>query len=556
MEINKQIIEVEGHKVYLTENPGRPLMTLIRMAAGGMGLWDKVWPYLSRYFTVASIDLPAVSLDKFESSRELFKHMADRVVSVVKGMNYDRFHLFGWTGGAQVGLRCLVDYPGMVQSALLMGAVYLPEERRPMEKADDLLKVILDHGDLELYTYYWLLTQHTPDYSEQHFDRIQALVEARLKADTGRLDTQRVLKWGEAIRQQAASDEELERITTPTLLLAPAFQAFPMLSHVRRLNARIKTSEMAIIPGGGAMVLHEAPDKFMAAAGRFIRAAASGKPPLTKLSEKNTTTLIEKTHRVDVLENGTETAIVFLHGWLMSPQMWAQAMEALKGKARCLAFWQPGHGKTSALGSDTTMEQWADWVMNSLDGLNIKTCVLIGHSMGGMVTLTTALKYPNRINGIVLVSTQDTLWDDEKREGFQQAVDMVAVAWGPEMGQQAADLLLGENFLKTHPAWLGFWINEVAGYDLSGIANLGRPIGYRPDVSGRLQEIKVPTLVVHGTVDKAIEIPIAREMASRISGAAFVEMPGAAHCPPLEVPELFTETLIHFLRDKNFLDKL
>jgi pimeloyl-ACP methyl ester carboxylesterase len=554
MAVEKKIIEVEGHKVYLTENPGKPLMTLLRMAAGGMGLWDKVWPYLSEHFSVASIDLPAVSLDKFQSSRELFKHMADRVVTVVKGMNYDRFHLFGWTGGAQVGLRCLVDYPDMVESAILMGAVYLPEERRPMEKANAVLKVILDHGDLELYTYYWLLTQHTPDYSEEHFERIQALVDARLKADAGRLDTQRVLRWIEAIRQQAATDEELGRIGTPTLLAAPAFESFPRLPHLRRLNARIKSSELVVIPGGGAMVLQEAPDKFMAAAGRFIRAAASGRTPLIKLSEKNTTTVISRSQRVDVMENTEETAVVFLHGWLMSPQMWAHSMEAFKGKARCLALWQPGHGKTTAFSPNKSMEQWADWVMQTLDELNIKTCVLVGHSMGGMVTMNAALKWPDRIKGIVLVSTQDTLWDEEKREGFLQAIDLVAVAWGQEMGQQAASMLLGENFLKSQPAWLGSWVNEVAGYDLSGIANLGKSICYRPDVSERLKEINVPTLVVHGTVDSGIEISVAREMASRIPGAVFAEMPGAAHCPPLEVPELFTETLVSFLRDNKLFE--
>ena len=115
--------------------------------------------------------------------------------------------------------------------------------------------------------------------------------------------------------------------------------------------------------------------------------------------------------------------------------------------------------------------------------------------------------------------------------------------------------MLGENFLKSHPAWLGSWINEVAGYDLAGIANLGKPICYRPDVSGRLKEIQVPALVVHGTVDKGIEISVAKEMASRIPGAAFAEMPGAAHCPPLEVPELFTETLITFLKDNQFIDR-
>ena len=554
MDTEKKIIEVEGHKVYITDNPGKPLMALIRMAAGGMGLWDKVWPYLAEHFTVASIDLPAVSLDNFNSPIDMFKHMAERVIKVVKGMKYDQFHLFGWTGGAQVGIRLLVDYPEMVRSAIIMGAAYVPEEKRPMEKSNELLKVILDHGDLELYTYFWLLSQHTADYAEEHFDRLKDLVDRRLEADTGRLDTQRVLKWIQTIRNNAATDEELEAIRTPVLLAAPAFEAFPLLSHVRKLNSRIKTSEMALIPGAGSMVLQEAPDKFMAAAGRFIRAVASNNPPLTKLSEGTTTTLLKNNQRIDLVENTDDTAIVFLHGWLMSPQMWAHAMKALQGKARCIAFWQPGHGHTTAFSPETTMEQWADWVMETLDKMNVKNCILVGHSMGGMVTMNTRLKYPDRINGVVLVSTQDTGWDEDKREGFQQAVDMVAVAWGAELSQNVANLLMGENFLKSQPAWLGTWTNEVAEYDLSGEANLGRAICNRPDVSSRLSEIDVPTLVVHGTVDDGIEIEVAQEMANRIPDAKFVEMPDAAHCPPLEVPDLFTDTLVSFLKDNRFID--
>jgi len=554
MALKKEMMEVAGHRVYKTDNPGKPLMVLIRMAAGGMGLWDQIWPYLMEYFTVASIDLPAVSLDRFASPLEVFKYNAERVAEVVRGMGHERFHLIGWTGGAQIGIRCLVDFPEMVQSAVIISAAYLPEERRPLEKTNQLLKVILDHGDLELYTYFWLLTQHTADYAEQHFDRIEALVEMRLKADTGRLDTNRVLRWIQTIRNNAATDEELEAICAPVLLAAPAFEAFPLLSHVRKLNARIKTSELAVIPGAGAMVLQEAPDRFMAAAGRFIRAVARNSPPLTKLTSKSRTTLIKDSRRVDLMENADETALVFLHGWLMSPQMWAHPMQKLQGKIRCLALWQPGHGKSTAFSPEVSMEQWADWVMGALDEVNVNRCILVGHSMGGMVTMTAKLKYPERIKGVVLVSTQDSAWEDEKREGFQQAVDLVAVAWGPDLSPQVASLLMGEKFLKSHPAWLGTWTNEVADYDLAGIANLGRAICQRPDLSSRLGEIEAPTLVVHGTVDNGIEIEIARQMASRIRGAVFAEMPDAAHCPPLEVPELFTETLVSYLRKNGFIE--
>ncbi|MBW2060641.1 MAG: alpha/beta hydrolase [Deltaproteobacteria bacterium] len=553
MTIAKEQRTVEKHKVYITESPDKPLMALIRMAAGGMGLWDKVWPFLTEYFTVASIDLPAPALDKFDSTSELFKHVGGNVIKVTQGLGYDKFHIFGWTGGAQVALRCLVDFPDHILSAILMGAVDLPEERRPLEKSSEILKVILDHGDLELYTYFWLLSQHTPGYTEEHFDRIQALVDARLKADRGRLDTQRVLKWIKAIRQQVASDEELAAINVPTLLVAPAFEAFPLLAHVRRLQTKIKTSEMALIPGGGSMVLSEAPDKFMAAAGKFIRAVAKGNPPLAKLSEKNTVTIIQNKKRVDALENASHEALVFLHGWLMSPQMWAHAMAALKGKMRCLALWQPGHGKSTAPDYDFTMEQWVDWLIGTLEAMNIKKFVLAGHSMGGMLTLAFTLKYPEKVKGIVLVDTQDQAWETEKSEEFLQAVDTVAAAWSADLAPQVADFLMGKNFLKKEPAWVGTWANEVAKYDLPGIANLGRTICQREDLSGRVGEIRVPALVVHGTIDEAIDIEIGRAMAKRIPGARFEEMPGAAHCPPWEAPELFAAKLLDFLKTNNFI---
>jgi pimeloyl-ACP methyl ester carboxylesterase len=58
-------------------------------------------------------------------------------------------------------------------------------------------------------------------------------------------------------------------------------------------------------------------------------------------------------------------------------------------------------------------------------------------------------------------------------------------------------------------------------------------------------------LVVHGGVDQAIHIDTGRAMAARIPGAEFVEIPGAAHCPPLEYPREFTDALVKFLEENG-----
>lgn len=553
MTTEKKKMTVKGINVTLTENPGEPLLLLVRIVAPQMGVWDKIWDHLTRYYTVALIDLIAPDLDKYDSSVAVFRHYAQQCVDVAKGLGYDRFHILGWTGGTQVAMRCMVDFPQHLHSCILLGATHPPAEKRPTEKLNEIATVLLEHNDLELWTYYWLLSSFTPAYAEKHFDEVKALAETRVRLDKGRLDTARVLKWTKMIREQSVTDEELQSIQVPTLIVAPAFTN---LSPLRRLNTLIKTSELAIIPGAGVFVFLEEPESFMAAAGPFLRAAAKGKAPVTRLAQENNITVIDKANRVEVLENHSDEAVVFLHGWLMSPQMWAHSLAALCGKIRCVALWQPGHGKSTAPATEYTMDEWTDWLIGTLDSLNVKKAILVGHSMGGMLALDMVLKYPQRVKGLVLVDTKDEAFDKTARQDFLQLVDSVAIGWSsdPALSSQVAGLLLSEQFLNSYPAWTGTWANEVAKYDLRGIANLLRAIFQREDYSQRVNEIGIPVLVVHGTADQAIPIDIGKAMVERIPGAQFEEMAGAGHCPPMETPEVFTEKLVTFLKKKQFID--
>jgi len=555
MATQKEIVFVKKHKVAISKDPDKPLLLLVRMAAQNMGLWDKIWDKLADHYSVAAFNLPTPDLDRYDSAIDVFKKMAQDCVNVADGLGYAKFHMFGWTGGAQVAKRCLVDYPQRLLSCVLMGVVDNPPERRPMQKSLELLKVILAHGDLELYTYFWLLSSFTPEYAETHFDQIKALVDTRLKVDKGRLDTGKVFQWIKMMRDDLVSDEELAAIEVPTLLVAPAFDGWAPLHRVRKLHAKIKTSQLAIIPGKGALVLVEDPESFWTAAGDFMRAAARQEPLVSRLSKADQFTIIQNSRRVDLVEPRATDAVVFLHGWLMSPHMWEHAVAAVDGRMRAVALWQPAHGQSTAPEYGFSMRDWTRWLIDTLDTLNIRKAVLVGHSMGGMLCMRTTIEYPQRVKGLVLVSTQDSVWSEEKNGEFVQAVDMCGVAWGPELAPQAANLLMGEKFLKSHPAWVGTWANEVATYDLRGMSRLGRAVAGREDLSDKIGSIKIPTLVIHGTEDKGIVVGIGRKIAERIPGARFEEMPGAAHCPPLEVPDLFAEKLVNFLEAHKFMAK-
>jgi len=550
MTIHKKTVTVNGLGVSLTENPGAPLLLLVRMAARGMGLWDKVWGHLGQYYAVANFDLPTSDMDKFDSTISLFKHFARMMVDTAKGLGYDRFHLFGWAGGARVAVRCLVDFPEHLQSCILMGIPDRPRDVRAGQKNMEVINLILEHGNLELYTYNWLLSGFSTEYALDHFDDIRSLVDARMEADKGRLDARGVQKWIRIMSQRPARDEELQTVQVPTLLIAPN----PIANQ--RLHSLIRTSELAVIPGSRQFLMIEDPEALIAAAGPFLRAASRGISPLGKLACQDDSALMKlrDTKRVQVLVKQPEEAIVFLHGWLMSPEMWAHPISALFSRIKCIALWQPGHGMTAAPRARFTMDNWVEWLMEIFHSLNVKRAILVGHSMGGMLSLATTLKYPERVKGLVLVDTQDTSWDKERNNQWLQTVGTIAASWGPGIAPRIASFLLGEQFIKNQRKWLESWVSEVAKYDLKGQVNLGLTIAERPDMSARLKDITVPALVVHGTLDQAISPETARAMASRIPDADFEEIAGAGHCPPLEMPKVFTNRLVSFLKRRGLLN--
>lgn len=538
---------VGDRNVEISETPGKPLLLLVRMAARGMGVWEGVWDRLAEMFTVAQFDLPAPDLDKTDDTREIFRDYARMCVEVAAGLGHDKFHIFGWTGGTHVAIHSLIAYPQHILSCVLLGPVCALPDNRVVEQGLGVQRMLLDKS-LEDYTYSWILSGVGWDYALENYDRIDAIVRDRMAADKGRLDTERVFKWIRALRFPSYTEAELDGITTPTMIAVQAFDRWPSLAMARRLNGLIPDSELAVIHGAGAMVLMEAPEKFMAAAGRFLRAAATGKLEPARVVRKERSDVLSGGLRTGVVERRSANAVVFLHGWLMSPAMWSGAIERLGTAARCVALWQPAHGPSSAPPYQFTMDQWADWVADNLHSLGISRALLVGHSMGGLLAQAVVRRHPTLVSGLVLVGIQDTPWPRQRNEDFCARAAALADTWNIDMALSTAERLFGPRLLERDPGILGSLDFDVRRHDLNGLPNLAHAIVTRPDFSAIPAPTNIPTLVVHGSEDTAIAIAGGRAMAKRIGGARFVSVPRAGHCVPKEEAELFAKLIGQFLR--------
>lgn len=124
-------------------------------------------------------------------------------------------------------------------------------------------------------------------------------------------------------------------------------------------------------------------------------------------------------------EQGQGKAIIFLHGFLESRQMWAELFAALPNTYRKIALDLPGHGKSDNLAYIHSMEEMAEVVMALAKHLGLRKFSLVGHSMGGYVALAVGDQYPDNIKAMVLMNSNSRADSEDKKRNRDRAIALV-----------------------------------------------------------------------------------------------------------------------------------
>jgi 3-oxoadipate enol-lactonase len=220
------------------------------------------------------------------------------------------------------------------------------------------------------------------------------------------------------------------------------------------------------------------------------------------------------------LREGSGQPVLLLHGYLFGADWWRPQIEALKDRYDVVAVDLRGQ-----MGSETTDDQagydlWnqAEDVNGLIDALGIAPCHVVGLSMGGMIALRLALTHPGTIRSLVLMDTSagpENPENAERYEGMRQVVEASGVE---PMIPALPPIFLADDFIAAEPAVVEAWLQAIREADHLGIIRAGRGIDAREDISDRLGEIGVPTLVIHGSEDIAIPPERAEELAGGIAG--------------------------------------
>ena len=226
--------------------------------------------------------------------------------------------------------------------------------------------------------------------------------------------------------------------------------------------------------------------------------------------------------------------ILLLHGQPGSARDWDRVSAAIAPRATTLAFDRPGwDGRRGAVGVAGN----AAAAVEELDRAGIDRATVVGHSFGGAVAAWLAAFHPERVSRLVLVAPAANL-ASLGRVDYLLAIPVAGYLLGaaalggagaalrarPIRQRIGSRLSLEERFLRAAgdvllapDAWLAFFLEQRALVD------------ELPTLEARLGRIAAPTTILAGTNDPIVPVSAARRLASQISGAEFVLLPGAGH---------------------------
>ncbi|MBN2045422.1 MAG: alpha/beta hydrolase [Anaerolineales bacterium] len=238
-------------------------------------------------------------------------------------------------------------------------------------------------------------------------------------------------------------------------------------------------------------------------------------------------------------KNGNgQPVLVLLHGAGGNHLHWPYNLRRLNNY-KVYAPDLPGHGKSRGLG-EQSVQKYAAAVAEWMQAVGIKKAVIGGHSMGGAIAQTIALEYPNLVSGLILVATaaklsvsQDILFKLSTPNSTPSAIELILKwSWMP-----GTDAKLLE---KVHDQMMGIRSAVIYG-DYLACSNF--------DLTGRVNKIKVPTLVIAGERDEMIPLDILWQLESGIKSARIAVIPNAGHMVMLEQPDQVAREAQSFLAD-------
>jgi pimeloyl-ACP methyl ester carboxylesterase len=242
--------------------------------------------------------------------------------------------------------------------------------------------------------------------------------------------------------------------------------------------------------------------------------------------------------------------VLFLHGWLGSWRYWYPTMQVVAEQFRTYSFDFLGFGESRHKTTEESIRVYSQQVIRFMDELGIDRIALVGHSMGGMVAMKTALDYPDRVQRVVTVGApfngRSISWLLKLTRNQTLANTFARWSW---LRRTLFHFFLGQDYHNPHASD----VQEVLDDSLkSNAATLRATVCsmLHTDLRPELPRLNVPALIVHGRRDDVVN-PNQVKLFRDIAMADVLVMAKSRHFPFTDEPDAFNERVLLFLKEMS-----
>jgi pimeloyl-ACP methyl ester carboxylesterase len=242
---------------------------------------------------------------------------------------------------------------------------------------------------------------------------------------------------------------------------------------------------------------------------------------------------------------GRGRPVILLHGWIESWGVWQETMTQLGKHYRTYAldFW--GFGESGTRRQSYAVQDFVSLVDQFMEQLGIMRAPLVGHSMGGTVSLSVAIQFPERVSQVAVIGSPiagSSLAPMLKLAGYRPIAFLVHnMMWSLKLG-----LRLSSPFITRDRGWPEMVSHDLSRTSLESFLNSISSLR-RTDLSPILNQIQVPVMGMYGCRDVIVNPDQWKPLQAGIHHARIELFEESGHFPMLDEPEEFLAKLQNFL---------
>ena len=245
--------------------------------------------------------------------------------------------------------------------------------------------------------------------------------------------------------------------------------------------------------------------------------------------------MIAHLHDIDMFYEirGSGRPVYLLHGLALDHSIWLEMADTYADQAQFIMPDLRGHGRTPLGNADASLEQLADDVIQLADTLGHQKFTLAGHSLGGYIALALAEAFPERLVGLVTVTSHARADSPDKLESRFEQARQVRLEGIKGICDELVERMMPEGELAQPDEHM---CEVVSNSSSEGFANVQEAMAKRPNRLNVLRSLTCPVLAIAGGKDRILPREIALEVAENAHQGRAVCLPEVGHLAMIEVP--------------------